>query len=258
MTYKINKANTRFRLAVRPEFRVLVYLTFVGRGMDYRSIGEQFGIGKATVGDIVRQVSHALKYEFMHTIAFPSRQETLRSLEAGFRASGMPGAVGAVDGSHFEINFPADEGEAYVCRKGYPTLVGQFVAASDMRCLDAAVGYPGSYHDSRIWRESPLWSALQTGTVPLRHMDPTTAGGETIPSPGVAPVMDVFSASAPTLDDISMYASQSGAAGANGAGLFAPAALAAAQAQMTGQPGLAALLSNTSINQVTNLIKTVT
>ena len=81
---------------------------------------------------------------------------------------------------------------------------------------------------------------------------------EGMSAPGVAPVMDVFSASAPTLDDISMYASQSGAAGANGAGLFAPAALAAAQAQMTGQPGLAALLSNTSINQVKNLIKTVT
>jgi hypothetical protein len=173
----IGKKDTNFRRAIDTPRRVAVYLSFVGRGLSYSDLAVKAGIGKTSVFKIIRDVSAAIIAVLKDRegdLRFPSDVSSIKELEAGFRAMhafGLPGACGALDGSHFPIKKPSLDGDCYLNRKRYPSIAGLFVASADCYCLDALVGYPGSVHDSRMWRESGLRRRILMGEVPLRTME---------------------------------------------------------------------------------------
>ncbi|XP_030854170.1 protein ALP1-like [Strongylocentrotus purpuratus] len=77
----------------------------------------------------------------------------------------FPQCVGAVDGSHIEINAPPENGIDYVNRKGYHSIILQ--ALVDDKCLftDILVGWPGCVHDARVLSNSSLYQKAQAGTL---------------------------------------------------------------------------------------------
>ena len=68
--------------------------------------------------------------------------------------------VGAIDGSHIPISQPVKDQECYVNRKGFHSIVLQAVCDASMAFVDVFAGFPGSVHDARVFRNSPLFAAL--------------------------------------------------------------------------------------------------
>ena len=91
-------------------------------------------------------------------IRFPPRaqlEEALARFDACF-----PGAIGAVDGCHIEICRPSQNEHAYVNRKSVHAINLMAVVDHGGKFMDICVGWPGSAHDSRVWKNSPLGRQL--------------------------------------------------------------------------------------------------
>lgn len=70
---------------------------------------------------------------------------------------GPRNTVGCIDGSHIEILKPDESTASYINRKKYPSIILQAVCNDQNRFLDVFVGFPGSAHDARLFRESPFF-----------------------------------------------------------------------------------------------------
>lgn len=92
-------------------------------------------------------------------IRFPESQEEIFAVKQGFyEIRGVPNVIGIIDGTHIPIMRPTrgpDE-PLYVCRKGGHSINIQLVCDHRMRFTDCVAKWPGSTHDSFIWRNCQL------------------------------------------------------------------------------------------------------
>ncbi|CAM4590154.1 unnamed protein product [Lepidochelys kempii] len=127
----------------------------------YRSVGNQFGVGKSTVGVAVIQVANAI-IDFLL-----SRVVTLGNVWVildGLAAMGFPNSGGAIDGTHIPILAPDHLANQYINYKGYFSMVQQALVDHKGCFIDINVGWPGKVHDACIFRNSGLFEQLQEGT----------------------------------------------------------------------------------------------
>lgn len=73
--------------------------------------------------------------------------------------------MGCIDGLHIPIPGPSDHRAAYINRKGFPSIQLQAVCDDNLRFLDVVAGWPGSVHDARVFRNSPLSQLLEDGNI---------------------------------------------------------------------------------------------
>ena len=102
---------------------------------------------------------------YLKVIHLPKTPEDLVAVTNGFaglarhRAFGK--AAGAIDGCHVRIKPPSGpDGHCYRNRKLFSSIILQAVCDHQGRFLDTYVGWPGSVHDSRVLRHSPLYRSL--------------------------------------------------------------------------------------------------
>jgi hypothetical protein len=69
--------------------------------------------------------------------------------------------IGTIDSFEIEIRQPLNRLAAYTSRKCKTTVKVQAVATWDLKFIDVSVGWPGSMHDSRIYRNSSLSQAIR-------------------------------------------------------------------------------------------------
>lgn len=72
----------------------------------------------------------------------------------------FPGVVAAVDGTHIKIPGPSNFRDAYINRNGVPSMQLQVACSKNLMFVDVFTGWPGSCHDSRIFKNSPLATKL--------------------------------------------------------------------------------------------------
>lgn len=96
-------------------------------------------------------------------IYFPTTRSEMATIADGFKQRcGMPGVVGAVDGTHIPIPAPRSVHRAsFINRKGHSSMILQLVCDSKLRFLDVYTGWPGSVHDARVFRNSPIASRIE-------------------------------------------------------------------------------------------------
>ncbi|XP_074800475.1 transcription elongation factor A protein 1 isoform X1 [Natator depressus] len=153
--------NTKMRAALTVHKRVVIALWKLATPDSYRSVGNQFGVGKSTVGAAVIQVANAV------TELLLSRVVTLGNVQVivdGFAAMGFPNCGGAIDGTYIPILAPDHQGSKYTNQKGYFSMVLQALVDHKGRFTNISVGWPGKVHDARIFRNSGLFQQLQQGT----------------------------------------------------------------------------------------------
>jgi len=121
----------------------------------------KFGVGKATALRAVRRVTYTLYCLAPHFIKWPRGEETTRVIEEFQRTKGFPGVIGAVDGSFIQIRAPKKDTASYICRKNYPAIHLQAVCDARSLFTHCFVGYAGSVHDARVFRNSPLADFIQ-------------------------------------------------------------------------------------------------
>ncbi|CAM4652730.1 unnamed protein product [Leuciscus chuanchicus] len=93
---------------------------------------------------------------------FPNTPEDLEAVCRGFaglaRHRAFLKAAGAIDGCHVRIKPPSGpDGQCYRNRKLFPSIILQAVCNHQGRFIDTYVGWPGSVHDARVLRYSPLY-----------------------------------------------------------------------------------------------------
>ncbi|KAG6932907.1 hypothetical protein G0U57_020375, partial [Chelydra serpentina] len=152
--------DTRMRAALTIQKRVAIALWKLATPDSYRSVANQFGVGKSTVGVAVMQVAHAIVDLLL------SKVVTLGDVQViidGFAAMGFPNCGGAIDGTHIPILGPEHQGSQYINRKGYFSMVLQALVDHKGRFTNINVGWPGKVHDARVFKNSGLFRQLQQG-----------------------------------------------------------------------------------------------
>ncbi|XP_053180445.1 putative nuclease HARBI1 [Scomber japonicus] len=141
----------------------LVFLFWLASGASYRVVSRVFGMPRSTVHRIVHRVTGevvAIRHKVIH---LPKTAEDLAAVTRGF--AGLAGhraflkAAGAMDGCHVRIKPPSGpDGHCYLNRKMFSSIILQAVCDHQGRFVDVYVGWPGSVHDSRVLRHSPLYT----------------------------------------------------------------------------------------------------
>ncbi|KAG6931370.1 hypothetical protein G0U57_001905, partial [Chelydra serpentina] len=154
----LKRQDTRMRAALTIQKRVAIALWKLATPDSYRSVANQFGVGKSTVGVAVMQVAHAIVDLLL------SKVVTLGDVQViidGFSAMGFPNCGGVIDGTHIPILGPAHQGSQYINRKGYFSMVLQALVDHKGHFTNINVGWPGKVHDARVFKNSGLFRRLQ-------------------------------------------------------------------------------------------------
>ncbi len=133
----------------------------------YRCVGNMFNMGKSTLHRIFMDFVHAIQALRDNYISWPTGD--LQQQADGFcKKTGMPGVVGCIDGTHISIRGPNSKNfrDSYINRKGYASIHLQAVCQSSLQFSDVFCGYPGSVHDARVYRQSPLRKHLDQHPLP--------------------------------------------------------------------------------------------
>lgn len=140
--------------------QTLIFLWFAGHATSsFRDVGDRFDITISCLFYVLRRMIYFLSGISATVIKWPSDVEKV-NIESHFREKGFPGVIGAIDGSHIKIDKPKVDPDSYLNRKHFHSIQMQAVCDHDLMIRDIFIGYPGSVHDSRVFRNSPLCAEL--------------------------------------------------------------------------------------------------
>ncbi|KAG0717196.1 putative nuclease HARBI1 [Chionoecetes opilio] len=120
-------------------------------------------MSQQSVSHYVKNVTYAICQVAAEFIKFPSPAENtlMRDFE---EVAVMPGIIGCVDGTLIHIKSPGGpDAEHNRGRKVFFALNVMAVCDANMVITNLVVNWPGSAHDSRVYRESGLCAALERG-----------------------------------------------------------------------------------------------
>lgn len=141
---------------------------------ELRGVARDFGVARLTACKIINEVCVAICKTF--PIEFLTG-EKLQEIADGIIDKGiLPGCCGALDGSF--IKAPIDNAKDFYCRKQCYAILLQVVVDSSTSFINVTVGWPGSVHDARVFRNSKLYRAGETNRLFL----PPTISVQNTPS----------------------------------------------------------------------------
>ena len=169
---RIERQDTRLRNAIHFEKVVAMALWRLATGDSFRSIAIKFGTSKSVVQDATHRVAAALCAIADQFIKLASSPEEIRFLalmsEKLVRdCPGAPHLPLSVDGSHIGVPM-SDHNEGHVDyrnRKGFYSLILQGVVDYTSHFRSVQVGWPGSVHDSRVFRNTSFGRAAIEGSL---------------------------------------------------------------------------------------------
>ncbi|XP_067249432.1 putative nuclease HARBI1 [Chanodichthys erythropterus] len=151
--------------ALTSEQMLCVALRFFANGSFLYNIEDAEHISKATVCRTVRKVCLALKRFLRIFVVFPGHKP-LRAIKEEFhRIAGFPNVVGCTDDTHVPIIAPSENEADYVNRKSFHSINVQIICDAAHIITNVEAKWPGSVHDSRIYRESTLSNRLECGEI---------------------------------------------------------------------------------------------
>jgi len=155
---------TRRSHAIPPETQVVAALQFYSSGSFQWVLGHSMNLSQSSVSRVIDGVTDSLCKLAGKTITFPVSQNKLAANKQAFHSiAGFPNVIGAIDCTHVPIKSPSINEDAFVNRKGIHTINVQAVCDAEMKILDVVAKWPGSAHDSFIWRSSSLHDMFEDG-----------------------------------------------------------------------------------------------
>lgn len=134
-----------------------VFLRYVGDPGFQNGVAEDIGIHQSTVSKTITNVSQKIFDKSHYWIKFPSLPNEIMEAKREWQLRyNFPSAVGAIDCTHILINKPHEHGDEYVNRKGLTTLNVQATCNAEEKFTSIDASWPGSVHDSRIFRNCNL------------------------------------------------------------------------------------------------------
>ncbi|KAF6215836.1 hypothetical protein GE061_000171 [Apolygus lucorum] len=146
---------------ISPQKQVHIFLWFAGhQTASFLDVADRFGITLSSLFRITRRLTMFLSSLSQEVIRWPNDDEK-REAEEWFRSKGFPGAIGTIDGTHIRVDRPHNDPDSYYNRKKYHSIQLQVVCDGHKKITSVFVGFPGSVHDARVFRRSPLGQNLQ-------------------------------------------------------------------------------------------------
>lgn len=145
---------------------VFLTLRFLATGCFLQVTGDFCGVDKSTASRVVHKVTRAIANLKRNFIKMPSSEEELLATRQGFYdIARFPKCIGAVDCTHIKVQSPGGEyAETYRNRKGFFSLNVQVVGDAKCAIRNIVCRWPGSSHDSNIFRNSRLRAEFEDGT----------------------------------------------------------------------------------------------
>lgn len=143
--------------------QVCIALRFFATGSMQLSLGAWIHVEQSTVSRVLWKVTRAIIANFPETFVINPEKN-----KAGFfEKYKIPNIFGAIDCTHIKIQRPPDHHhpDEYLNRKNYYSFNVQAVCDSDCIFTDIVVAWPGSVHDSRIFKNSNLYNRQNTGEI---------------------------------------------------------------------------------------------
>uniref|UniRef100_A0A665TUD3 DDE Tnp4 domain-containing protein n=1 Tax=Echeneis naucrates TaxID=173247 RepID=A0A665TUD3_ECHNA len=145
-TLKTSKENPKESQSVVEQ--VLITLRFYASGTICQIVGDNIGVDKSTVSDVVKAVSVALASLVNQSVSLPKDDQIAQNKHKLFLLGNMPNTIG--------------RDWEYINRKGRCSINIQLLGDADLIITNCVVKWPGSVYDARILRESALYRELQT------------------------------------------------------------------------------------------------
>ena len=158
------KEPTRFKPEpIPPDTQLAICLYRLAYGCTYSTVGDLFGVAESTASVIFNQVCKILVSTLYDRYVYlpRNRAEWKHELESFLENWEFP-CVGAWDGFHVYVSTKLKNYFSF--KKRYSVSSMGFIA-SNKRFLWAAVGAPGSVHDSRLLKSRDLFAEIQQGHV---------------------------------------------------------------------------------------------
>ncbi|XP_071119318.1 putative nuclease HARBI1 [Haliotis cracherodii] len=145
--------------------QVLVALRFLATGSFYSLIADSYSIiSTSSVFRSVRDVCSCLIEHLRHFVCMPTGQDADKIKKMFFQIAGFPNVLGCLDGTFIRIIAPSRNEVDYLNRKGFHSLNVQMICDANYKFSNCVVKWPGSVHDSRIFRDSKISVAFENGT----------------------------------------------------------------------------------------------
>ncbi|XP_018360830.1 PREDICTED: putative nuclease HARBI1 [Trachymyrmex cornetzi] len=149
-------------IPITSEKYILSYLWFLGHeSAGYRDVSDRFDVTIDTLCTIITRVTKFLMQLAPQIIKFPTLEEKEATKTHFLQLKGFPGIIGCIDSTHIRIDKPQQDHESYINRKQYFSIHMQATVDHNMKFIDVFIGNPGSVHDARVFKESPLYKSLQ-------------------------------------------------------------------------------------------------
>ncbi|XP_074844477.1 uncharacterized protein LOC142010108 [Carettochelys insculpta] len=103
LTPALRHQDTAMRRALSVEKWVGIAVWNLATPDSYQSVGQQFGVSKATVGAVLMEVVRAINALLLHRLV---RLGDPDAAIVGFATLGFPNCFGALDGTHIPIRIP--------------------------------------------------------------------------------------------------------------------------------------------------------
>ena|SRR5436305_2899535 len=101
----------------------MAFLLHIMQGLNYLQISNQLGIGKSSACQCVHACVQAIRRTMYRPyMRLPSIVEAQQNMENWRQQTGVPGIVGALDGTHIAIARPCTDGDDYFNRKSFYSI----------------------------------------------------------------------------------------------------------------------------------------
>ncbi|VDO22182.1 unnamed protein product [Haemonchus placei] len=167
-----------FDLSLADQVSTSIHL--LGRNVMQSDAARIAGCHQTPVGDALFGFVRALNRRAGQFIFWPRAEEKIEIRRKFYTKFGIPRVTGVIDGTHCRIQRPTEGEEDYVNRKGYHSLNVGVVVDFDMRIRGVNSKWPGSAHDSRVFRTSILYDQLKKGELQGVLLGDSSYGLETL------------------------------------------------------------------------------
>ncbi|XP_071155445.1 putative nuclease HARBI1 [Mytilus edulis] len=153
---------TMKKTALTVEEQLSIALRYYASGSFLQVIGDTLGYDKSTVSRAVDDVTNAILARKNDFISFPTSKADIDEVKLGFHEqANFPHVVGCIDGTHVRIQRPTEDEPAYVNRKNFSSINVQAVCNHEGKFTQITADWPGSVHDSHIFKTSSICKHLE-------------------------------------------------------------------------------------------------
>jgi hypothetical protein len=139
------------------EFKIMVALKILGKGLDLESASEESRIPLATCYSIFKSFCHGFVDEFYDEFVFFPQGEQIQKVNDTYSKVGFPGACGSMDVTHLRWDAcPKDMTNFYKGRYPYPTVATQAIVDHNRRILYLSELFHGKENDKTITVNDPF------------------------------------------------------------------------------------------------------